>query len=96
MAENNNEKIQRLHRELLKAKKILGEKVIDEILHLLCEGDFYKGGFEALDNQKRDVAASYLGMDRENYEKMLGGKPHKAKKKIDDKKTLKKFLGLGG
>lgn len=52
MAENNEKKIQRLHRELLKAEKILGEKVIDEILRLMCEWNEEKNHLGFLEKEQ--------------------------------------------
>lgn len=95
MSEPNYDELGEMFRALYRAKEILGERMWEKIRMKLVEGDSAEREAECLQGLRRSAAAGYLGMSGGEYEDFLEGKGSKASKKVDDRKTLKKFLGLG-
>lgn len=73
----NNETIKELlpiFKALKKATEILGEEMRDKIRRKLVSGALAENERDFLQNLRRDAAAEYLGMTRNNYERFLEGK----------------------
>ena len=95
MTEKTNfDELSEMFGALAKAKEILGKEMWEKIRMKLVEGDSAKREAECLQELRRGVASDYLGMTADEYENHLETGSTKASKKIDDKGTIRRFLGL--
>ena len=86
------EELKPLFKELDKVDHQLGKDVINEIKTRLVSGHLAKEESRHLQGMRRKAAAGYLGMDEQNYERMLEGKAYQADKEINDKEIIEEFL----